>query len=90
MNDTTGLAVALTATARTKAHQLAREVQAAHRRLDAATATLIAAKRDYGKAAHDYRAVYNQAVAVWTPDELTSAGAAPPPPIPTSKPKEPR
>ena len=90
MNDTTGLAVALTATARTKAHQLARELQAASRRLDAATATLIAAKRDYGKAAHDYRTLYTQATAVWTPDELTAAGAAPPPPAPAGKPKEPR
>ena len=88
MNDTTGLAVALTATARTKAHQLARELQAAHRRLDAATATLVAAKRDYGKAAGDYRTLYAHAVTVWTAEELTAAGAVPPPPPPAGKPKD--
>jgi hypothetical protein len=82
MNDTTGLAVALTATARTKAHQLARELQAAHRRVDAATDHLVAAKREYGKAAADYRALYAQATTLWTPEELTAAGAAPPPPAP--------
>ena len=88
MNDSTGLAVALTATARTKAHQLARELQAAHRRLDVATAALVAAKRDYGKAAADYRAVYAQATTVWTAEGLTAAGAAPPPPPRAGKPKD--
>ena len=88
MNDSTGLAVALTATARTKAHQLARELQAAHRRLDMATAALLAAKREYGKAATDYRALYAQAGTVWTAEELTAAGAVSPPPPPAGRPKD--
>lgn len=82
MNDVTGLAVALTASARTKAHQLARELQASHRRLNAATDRLVAAKRDYAKAASEYRALYQQAAAVWTAEELQAAGAAAPPPTP--------
>lgn len=82
MNDVTGLAVALTATARTKAHQLAREVQTAQRRLDAATTTLVEAKRDYGRAAAEYRALYTRATGMWTTEELAAAGATPPPPAP--------
>ena len=80
--DVTGLAVALTATARTKAHQLSRDLQAASRRLDAAGDTLTAARRAYAKAADEYRTLYDQALGIWTVDELTAAGATPPPPDP--------
>ena len=51
MNDVTGLAVALTATARTRAQQLARDLQAAQRRLNAAGSTLSAARQAYARAA---------------------------------------
>lgn len=43
--DVTGLAVALTATARTRANQLSRDLQTASRRLDAAGDALTAARR---------------------------------------------
>ena len=82
MNDVTGLAVALTTTARTKAHQLARELQAAQRRLSAAGSTLSAARQGYAKAANDYRDLYAQAARVWSAEELKAAGALPPPPAP--------
>ncbi len=85
VNDVTGLAVALTGTARTRAHQLARDLQAAHRRLNTAGANLTAARQAYARAADDYRALHAQATAVWTADELTAAGAAPPPVRPSSR-----
>lgn len=86
MNDVTGLAVALTATARTRAQQLARDLQAAQRRLNRAGAELTAARQAYARAADSYRDLYTQAAAIWTADELacrrcsgtsTPAGAAP-------------
>ena len=80
--DVTGLAVALTATARTRAHQLARDLQAASRRHDTAGAALTEARRSYAKAAAEYRQLYETALGVWTADELTAAGAKPPPPAP--------
>ena len=82
MNDVTGLAVALTATARTRAQQLARDLQAAQRRLHRAGEDLAAAKRGYAKAAGEYRDLYAQAARVWSADELAAAGAAAPPPAP--------
>ena len=51
---------------------------------------LVTAKRDYGKAAADYRALHAQATTVWTAEGLTAAGAAPPPPPPAGKPKDSR
>ena len=86
--DVTGLAVALTATARTKAHQLSRDLQTANRRLDTAGDTLTAARRAYAKAADEYRALYDQALGLWTADELTAAGATPAP-TPTPGPRPP-
>jgi hypothetical protein len=85
--DVTGLAVALTATARTKAHQLARDLQAASRRLEGAADTLTAARRGYAVAAQDYRALYDQALTTWTADELAAAGAKPPPAAPGRRPQ---
>ena len=85
MNDVTGLAVALTATARTRAQQLARDLQAAQRRLHRAGADLSAARQAYAKAADAYRELHTQASQVWTADELAAAGAAPPPPPPTTR-----
>lgn len=82
MNDVTGLAVALTATARTRAQQLARDLQAAQRRLHKAGEDLAAAKRGYAKAAGEYRDLYSQAAKLWSSDELAAAGAAAPPPPP--------
>jgi hypothetical protein len=84
--DVTGLAVALTATARTRANQLSRDLQAASRRLDAAGDALTAARRAYAKAAEDYRGLYDQALTIWTSDELTTAGAKAPPPPPARAP----
>ena len=55
MNDVTGLAVALTATARTRAQQLARDLQAAQRRLLAAGTTLTTARQAYARAGVDRR-----------------------------------
>lgn len=77
--DVTGLAVALTATARTRAQQLARDLQAAQRRLHKAGEDLATAKRGYAKAAGDYRDLYAQAAKIWSADELKAAGAAAPP-----------
>jgi hypothetical protein len=85
MNDVTGLAVALTATARTRAQQLARDLQAAQRRLNSAGTTLSAARQAYARAADEYRELYSQAAQVWTPDELAAAGAAPPPAPPAAR-----
>ena len=85
MNDVTGLAVALTATARTGAHQLARDLQAAQRRLDKAGANLTAARQTYARAADEYRDLYAQAGQVWSADELATAGASAPPPPPASR-----
>lgn len=85
MNDVTGLAVALTATARTRAQQLARDLQAAQRRLNTAGTTLTTARQGYAKAADAYRELYAQAAQVWTVDELAAAGAAAPPPPPGSR-----
>ena len=82
MNDVTGLAVALTTTARTRAHQLARELQAAQRRLHKAGEDLAAARRGYAHAANDYRALYAQAARTWSAEELQAAGAVLPPPAP--------
>ena len=84
--DVTGLAVALTATARTKAHQLSRDLQAASRRHDAAGDTLTTARRAYAKAADEYRTLYDQALGIWTADELAAAGATPPPAAPERRP----
>ena len=80
--DVTGLAVALTATARTRANQLSRDLQAASRRHDKAGATLTEARRSYARAADEYRTLYDQALGIWTADELAAAGAKPPPPAP--------
>ena len=85
MNDVTGLAVALTATARTRAQQLARDLQAAQRRLDKAGASLTAARQTYARAADEYRDLYAQATQVWSADELAAAGASAPPPPPASR-----
>lgn len=85
MNDVTGLAVALTATARTRAHQLARELQAAQRRLNAAGDTLTAARRGYAHAAAEYRELHAQAARVWSAEELAAAGAVAPPAAPQSR-----
>ena len=85
MNDVTGLAVALTATARTRAQQLARDLQAAQRRLLAAGTTLTTARQAYARAADEYRELYSQASQMWTPDELAAAGAAAPPPPPATR-----
>jgi hypothetical protein len=85
MNDVTGLAVALTATARTRAQQLARDLQAAQRQLNRAGADLTAARQGYLRAADAYRDLYTQASQVWTDDELAAAGAAAPPPPPGSR-----
>ena len=87
MNDVTGLAVALTATARTRAQQLARDLQAAQRRLHRAGEDLAAAKRGYAKAAGEYRDLYAQAARVWPAEELAAAGAAAPPPAPQPRPR---
>ena len=80
--DVTGLAVALTATAKTRANQLSRDLQAASRTHDKAGATLTAARRAYAQAADDYRTLYESALSIWTTDELTAAGAKPPPAAP--------
>jgi hypothetical protein len=85
MNDVTGLAVALTATARTRAQQLARDLQAAQRQLNRAGSDLTAARQGYARAADAYRDLYAQASQVWTDDELAAAGAAAPPPPPGSR-----
>ena len=85
MNDVTGLAVALTATARTRAQQLARDLQAAQRRLHAAGTTLTTARQAYARAADEYRELYAQATQVWSADELAAAGASAPPPPPASR-----
>ena len=85
MNDVTGLAVALTATARTRAQQLARDLQAAQRRLDKAGTSLTAARQTYARAADEYRDLYAQASQVWSADELATAGASAPPPPPASR-----
>jgi ABC-type transporter Mla subunit MlaD len=80
--DVTGLAVALTAAAKARAHQLSRDLQAASRTLDRAGHTLTEARRTYARAAADYRTLYEQALGTWTVDELAAAGAKPPPPNP--------
>ena len=85
MSDVTGLAVALTATARTRAQQLARDLQAAQRRLHRAGEDLAAAKRGYAKAAGEYRDLYAQASRLWSAEELAAAGAAAPPPPPAPR-----
>ena len=85
MNDVTGLAVALTATARTRAQQLARDLQAAQRRLHAAGTTLTTARQAYARPADEYRELYAQATQVWSADELAAAGAAAPPPPPAPR-----
>jgi hypothetical protein len=84
--DVTGLAVALTATARTRAQQLSRDLQAASRRLDTAADTLTTARRGYAVAAQDYRTLDDQALGIWTADELTAAGAQAPPAAPERRP----
>jgi cytochrome c5 len=85
MNDVTGLAVALTATARTRAQQLARDLQAAQRQLNRAGTDLTAARQGYARAADGYRELYAQACQVWTGDELAAAGAVAPPPPPGAR-----
>ena len=90
ITDVTGLAVALTATAKTRANQLSRDLQAASRRHDRAGAALTDARRTYARAADEYRALYDQALGTWTADELAAAGAKPPPPTPAKPPTGPR
>jgi hypothetical protein len=80
--DVTGLAVALTAAAKARAHQLSRDLQAASRTLDRAGHTLTEARRTYARAAADYRTLYEQALGTWTVDEL-------PPPVPNPRPRTP-
>lgn len=81
-NDVTGLAVALTATVRARANQLSRDLQKSSRKHDKAAAALTETRRAYAKAADEYRTLYDQALGIWTVDELTAAGAKPPPPDP--------
>lgn len=85
MNDVTGLAVALTASARARAQQLARDLQAGQRRLNTAGAALSAARQGYARAAAEYRDLYAQAAQIWTAEELAAAGAAAPPAPPATR-----
>ena len=86
ITDVTGLAVALTATAKTRANQLSRDLQAASRRHDRAGAALTDARRTYARAADEYRALYDQALGTWTADELAAPARNPHPPPPRSRP----